>query len=54
MFIGNNPASFHLWGKENLVKYQKVLKYYENNCPQGSLLLYMFLLTATFVKNSDI
>ena len=32
MFIGNNRASFHLWWKENLVKHQKVLKYYENDC----------------------
>ena len=32
MFITNNCASFHLWCKENLVKHQKVWKYYENNC----------------------
>ena len=29
MFISNNRASFHLWWKENLVKHQKVSKYYE-------------------------
>ena len=27
-----NRASFHLLGKENLVKHQKVSKYYENDC----------------------
>ena len=32
MFISNNRPSFYLWGKENLVKHQKVSKYYENNC----------------------
>ena len=31
MFISNNRASFHLWWKENLVKHQKVLKYFEND-----------------------
>ena len=30
MFISNNCASFPFWRKENLVKHQKVLKYYEN------------------------
>ena len=29
--ISNNRASFHLWRKENLVKHQKVSKYYEND-----------------------
>ena len=32
MFIINNCASFHLCWKENLVKHQKVSKYYENDC----------------------
>ena len=32
MFISNNCASFHLLWKENLVKYQKVSKHYENDC----------------------
>ena len=32
MFTSNNPASFHLWWKENLVKHQKVSKYYQNYC----------------------
>ena len=54
MFISNNRASFHLWWKENLVKHQKVSKYYENDCLQNFLLLFMSLLTAKFVKNSHI
>ena len=32
MFISNNRASFHLWWKENLLKHQKVSKYYESSC----------------------
>ena len=32
MFISNNRASFYLWGKENLVKNQKVSIYYETDC----------------------
>ena len=32
MLRNNNHTSFHLWWKENLVIYQKVLKYYEINC----------------------
>ena len=32
MFTSNNRALFHWWWKENLVKHQKVSKYYENGC----------------------
>ena len=32
IFISYNRASFHLWWKKNLIKYQKVSKYYESNC----------------------
>ena len=32
MFITNNRASLHLRWNENLVKHQKVSKYYENDC----------------------
>ena len=32
MFISNNRTLFHLWRKENLVKHQKVSKYYETDC----------------------
>ena len=32
MLISNNPLSFHLWWKENLIKHQKVSKYFETDC----------------------
>ena len=32
MFITDNPPSFHLWRKENLVKHQKVSKHYATDC----------------------
>ena len=32
MFITNNHPPFYFWSKENLVKYQKVSKYYVNDC----------------------
>ena len=32
MFIDSNHAFSHLRWMENLVKHQKVLKYYENEC----------------------
>ena len=32
MFISYNRSSFHFWWKENLIKHQKVSKYYENDC----------------------
>ena len=54
MFISNNCQSFHLWLYENLAKHQKVSKYYENDCLQNFLLLFMSLLTASFIKNSHI
>ena len=50
MFVTNNWALFHLWWKEDLVKHQKVSKYYENDCLQNFLLLFMSLLTASIVK----
>ena len=31
-FINNNCASFHLQWRENLLKHQRVSKYYENDC----------------------
>ena len=37
MFITNNHASFHLVLKENLVKHQKVSKYYNRNCSSLSV-----------------
>ena len=54
MFTSNNPISFHLWRKENLVKSQKFLKYYETDCLQNFLLLFVFLLETKFVKKSHI
>ena len=54
MFITNNHASFHLWWNENLVKYQKVSKYYVYDCLQNFLSLFVFLLTAPIVKDSHI
>ena len=50
VFLGNNRASFHFWGKQNLVKQQKVLKYYENDCLQNFVLLFMSVLTVPIVK----
>ena len=31
IFITNNRVSFHLWQNESLIKYQKVLKYYDHD-----------------------
>ena len=38
-FITNNHASFHLWWNENLVEYQKVSKYYDQDyiCAQKNV-----------------
>ena len=32
MFVSNKRTSFHSRWKENLIKHQKVSKYYENDC----------------------
>ena len=37
MFISNNRASFHLWWNKNLLKHQKVSKYYESGCRLSNL-----------------
>ena len=52
LFITNNHASLHLCWKENFVKYQKVSKYCAHDCLQNFLLLFMFLLIASIIKNS--
>ena len=52
--MSNNRPSFHLWRRKNLVKHEKVSKYYENDCLQNLLSLFMSLLTAKFVRNSHI
>ena len=54
MFISNNRAWLCLWWKENLLKHQRVSKYYENDCLQNLLLHFMSLLTTRFVKNCHI
>ena len=50
--ITNNPASFHLWWKENLLSQQKVSKHYELDCK--ILFCFLCLLTALIVNNSHI
>ena len=52
MFMTNNDTLFHLWLKENLVKHQVVSKYYEKDCLQNFLLLFMSILAAPIVENS--
>ena len=47
-------ALFHLWWKQNLIEHQKVSEYYENDCLQNFLLLFIFLVIAKFVKKSHI
>ena len=55
MFFTNNYALFHLWLKENLVKHQRVSKYYDYDFLHNFfLLLLMSLLTAPVVKSSHI
>ena len=54
IYISNNRALFHFWGKQNLLKHQKVPKYYETGCLKNLLLLFMSLLTAPIVKDSHI
>ena len=54
ILISNNCPSLHLWWTENLGKLQQVSKYYEKDCLQIFLLLFMSLLPTKFVKNSHI
>ena len=42
LFISDNYKSFHLWWREDLVKHQKVSKYYETDC--------IFILTQYITK----
>ena len=53
-FINNNKASFHLWLEGNLVKHQKLSKYYDHGCLQNFCKTFMSLLTVPTVKNSHI
>ena len=52
MFITNNYNSFLLWQKENLVKHQKVSKYYDQDCLKNFLLHFVSLLRGLIFKNS--
>ena len=50
MSITNNHGSVYMWWKENLVKHQKVSKYYNHDCPQNFILLFMPSLKVPIVK----
>ena len=50
MFRSNNGTSFHLWGRKNLEKHQKVSQYYENDCLRNCVFFFITLLTARIVK----
>ena len=55
--ISATNSSFHVKQRttvNGLVKHQKVAKYFETDCVQGFLLLFIFLLAAKLVKNSHI
>ena len=51
MFISNNPTSFHLSRKGNLVKHQKVSKYFENDCRWLNNLYYLLAAQASSFFN---
>ena len=53
MFITNNHDSFHLWRKENLVIYQKVSQYYDQDCLKKFFFHFMSLLRAPILKNNQ-
>ena len=49
IFITKNDASFLLWRKKNLVKHQKVSKYYDHNCKpcgRGDIKLVIYHMTS--------
>ena len=50
MFITNNKDSFSLRWKENLVKHQKVSKYYDQDCLKNFIFRFMSLLRAPILK----
>ena len=54
IFICKNPTSSHLKWKENFIKHQKVWCYWEVDCLQIILMVFMSLLRAKFVRNSHI
>ena len=51
MFISNNSSLFHLWRKENLVKHQKVSKYYENDFSKNFNLKWNHVLAINFTES---
>ena len=54
MLISTNRASFQLRRKENLLKDQKALKYFENDCLLNISELSMCLIAAPIVIKSHI
>ena len=52
MFIANDCTSFWFCANKNLLKHQRISKYYDNVCFQNLILRFMSLLTAKFDKNS--
>ena len=50
IFISNNGTLIHFWERKNFEKHQKVSKYYENDCLQNWVFLFITLLTAPIVK----
>ena len=50
--MSNNHTSFYLCQKENLLKHQKVSKYYESGYIKNILFLFMSLLTTPIDENS--
>ena len=50
VFVTNNHASFHLWWKENLIKYQKVLKYHVHDC--RSKMIFIYVISANLVDTN--
>ena len=53
IFITNNHTSFRFWWKEKLVKYQKSSGYGIHDCLQNSISLFISLIAASIVENSD-
>ena len=51
-FFSNNHASLNFLCNEDLVKHQKVAKYYDHDCLQKFILLLMSLLTTRIVKKN--
>ena len=54
MFIRNTRSSFHWWRQSNLVKHRKVSRYYETDCSQNFLSLFVFLWKIKILKNFHI